>query len=167
MKILPSSGTEPGREGQAPDPSAAPRGRVGRRFRRAFPKERETPLGQRLQMGINAFRAQWRRSAEFWPHAVFSSVEIQCTKGTDIGQAICHSTPQPSEQMAWPPSPRDGEQWDRSPIPRHTGIPDLSPSLWLPWRAVCPLQPSPLRGLHPLGVTQTSPLPSQGYPSYD
>lgn len=47
MKILPSSGTEPGREGWAPGPSAAPRGRAERRSRELkkwyFPGERETP----------------------------------------------------------------------------------------------------------------------------
>lgn len=61
MKILPSSGIEPGKEGQAPGPSAAPRGRVGGGSEElkkwSFPKERETPPGQGLQTGINAFRA--------------------------------------------------------------------------------------------------------------
>lgn len=71
--------------------------------------------------------------------AALSLVETQCVEGANVGQALYPFTAQPSEQMALPlPS---HEESRHLLTPDITGIPGLSPSLWLACGS-CLLAPS-------------------------
>lgn len=126
MKILPSLGVEPGREGRAPGPWAAPRGRVGGGSEE--PMEWALPTTKK---GLEAPHSRWEftlfqpppgsHQHPSWYRTLTASKQLlSVPKG--CGQAKHSHGLLPSPLSKWPcfqasPHPHEEEGWNTVPKP--------------------------------------------------